>query len=130
MVFRLVCSNGLIRGESRGSERIRWPRDPERFEEAMRAAINACRRDGRALVEGLARAGSEPVDDPAELIRSQARSGHLVGRQRDNVLGAFALEPGGDLYAVVNAFTRAAQQEPTVHGRHQLERVGGILLGV
>ena len=72
-----------------------------------------------------------PVDDLTKTIESFNRQFGLNEDERKAVEWAWPQEAGSNMFAVVNAFTRAAQfKGVTAESSYKLQRVGGNVLGM
>ena len=71
------------------------------------------------------------VDNPMSSIETFARQFQLTQEETEIVRQAYYLEQGGTMFAVINAFTRAAQ-EPNLSAAeaYKLERTGGRILAM
>jgi hypothetical protein len=128
LVYRLVCTNGLVRPEGQGKTSIRHIGNPARLKDTLRNAIEDAREGTQLLVKQFKAAIDADINDWESLIKSTATQAQLSRSQMQNALDAWLEEKDETLYGVVNAFTRAAQREETFEERYQLERVGGALL--
>lgn len=128
LVYRLVCTNGLVRPEGQGKTSIRHIGNAARLKDTLSNAIEDAREGTQLLVKQFKSAIDEEINDWEALIKSTATQHQLSKAQMQNALDAWLQEEDATLYGVVNAFTRAAQREETFEERYQLERVGGALL--
>jgi hypothetical protein len=128
LVYRLVCTNGLVRPEGQGKTSIRHVGNPARIKDTLRNAIEDARDGTQLLVKQFKASIDEEIDDFERLIKATGDRNQLAKYQIQNALDAWMEEKDATLYGVVNAFTRAAQREESFEDRYQLERVGGSLL--
>ena len=131
IVFRLVCSNGLIRvinGKGLLRQRhVSW--DPPRFRERLSKAIGQALLEGAAFLARLIGTTRTPVPDVegALLLLGERWGLSLRTRQmiRVNLLAMPAAHQES-LYGLVNAVTQAAQTLPP-DDRYDLEALAGGL---
>jgi hypothetical protein len=72
-----------------------------------------------------------PVDDPMKTIESFNRQFGLNEEERKAVEWAWPLEAGDTMFAMVNAYTRAAQFSGlSAESSYKLQRVVGNVLGI
>lgn len=128
LVFRLACSNGLVRAESAGRTTLRHTGNSDRLKDYMARAIRDARDNARQLVHEFRESVGRTIAEPEELLRGFARESDLTRDQLQAALAAFSLEPERSLFGVVNAITRAAQAESNYEDRYQMERLGAQLL--
>ncbi|MBM3268719.1 MAG: DUF932 domain-containing protein [Candidatus Sericytochromatia bacterium] len=129
LVFRLVCSNGLVRSEPELHTAFRHVGRPERLEDALRKAILTARSGAEGLLTRFQVATVQPIGNPEDFAASLAERHGLAEPRRDAI--AARLRESGDLtvYGAVNAITAVARDEASAEARYQLERVGAALLG-
>jgi hypothetical protein len=71
------------------------------------------------------------VEDPLATIRSFNRQFQLTKNESEAVEKGWETEPGNTMFAVINAYTRAAQAVTISNEeRNKLERVGGRILAL
>ena len=71
------------------------------------------------------------VDDPLATIGSFNRQFQLTKKETEAVERDWTYEQGSTMFNVINAYTRAAQdQQLTGEEAHKLERVGGEILAL
>jgi hypothetical protein len=71
------------------------------------------------------------VDDPAATIQSLNRQFQLTEKERDAVEWGWHFEPGGTMFAIVNAYTRAAMFNGLpASSAYRLQSVGGQILSM
>lgn len=128
LVFRLVCTNGLVRPEGGGRTSIRHVGNPARLKDSVARAIEDAKTGASTLIEEFKRSVDHVLGDPMALIESHAKQQDLTKEQLNAVLDAFVTEADETLFGAVNAFTHAAQREESFERRYQMERVGGALL--
>lgn len=129
LIYRLICKNGAVSSESASRTSIRHIGRPERLKDFVRQAVADARMGTQVLAQAFKSSVHEKVSDPHKLIERVSGDGHLSQEQFKRVLASFATE-GADatLYGCVNAFTHAAQSEPTFEARYALEKLGTQLL--
>ena len=131
LVYRLVCTNGLIRlvkGKSLLRQRhihIARPRLVAALEEAVEQAWN----EASGFLEQMRQTTQMPVPDVEGTIERIGERWHLSQSVQEGILGDLRREPvrvQETVYGVVNALTSAAQRLPA-EGRYDLEVLAGHL---
>ncbi|MES2464664.1 MAG: DUF932 domain-containing protein [Armatimonadota bacterium] len=130
LVYRVICSNGLIRKvNSRSLLRQRhFFVSPERFaallDEALREAVVVA----AGFLEQMALGVRTPVPDPIHAVTVLGEAWNLTQTVREQVLFALHGEAAPDTaYGLVNAFTEVAQRLPG-EGRFELEASAAVLI--
>lgn len=132
MVYRLVCSNGLVRlvkGKSLLHQRHIHVTEAK-FEQALERAIGDALTTGAGFIERLSLATREPIGDMEGAIDSLSVLWNLSQPTRELVkLAVLGERPAQQetLYGLVNGFTNAAQRLP-LDDRYHLEVMAGKLL--
>lgn len=126
---RLLCKNGmtapvpdalLLRRSHRGI-------DESAVEEVLMAQVSMLPGRLRAGAELLGDAERRPVPDRREAVLALLQRARLPKRHADPILAAWDKEPRGTVFGLVQAVTRAAQDErPEL--RFELERAAGRYL--
>ncbi len=131
LVYRLVCTNGLIRmvkGKSLLRQRhihLAQPRFVAALEEALQNAL--CEADG--FIEQLRCTTTQPVPDVENTLNRLAEHHSLSETTRQAMFASLLQEPFGQsetVYGLVNALTNAAQRLPD-ENRYDLEVLAGHL---
>lgn len=131
LVYRLVCSNGLIRlvkGKSLMRQRHLHV-SGIRFVGVLGEAIENALQESENFLEQLQEATKTPVLEIEEVMEKIAERWHLSDETQQLVKGALKREPANmqeSLYGLVNAFTSAAQTLPDDQ-RYDLEVLAGNL---
>jgi Domain of unknown function (DUF932) len=126
--LRLVCTNGLIAKTQvavayRHISRKILDDFPSVFGEVSRQQLRN-RDQFRLSMESK-------VDDPAATIQSLNRQFQLTEKERDAVEWGWHFEPGGTMFAIVNAYTRAAMFNGLpASSAYRLQSVGGQILSM
>ena len=128
VVFRLVCRNGLVQAESSGKTTIRHVGQIDRLKDSLATAVRDANQKAHRLLERFRIAAGVRISDPRAALERFASDGTLTQEQLQLAIAAFILEPDPTVYGLVNAVTRAAQQEPTFERRYLMERQGTALL--
>jgi hypothetical protein len=132
LVYRLVCTNGLIRlvrGASLMNRRHVSLSRPQ-FEAGLQQAIRDALVSGVGFMERLAVATTEPVQDVDRTIRRFSTQWALSQTTEANIRQALLTEPRTQqetVYGLVNAVTNAAQALPA-DDRYSLEALASTLL--
>lgn len=131
LIFRLVCSNGLIRlvkGKSLLRQRHIHLQQP-RFISALENAVAEAFVTADEFLEQLRRSARVPVSDVESTIERIGEKWNLSESTTDSAKAMLLREPVAiqeTLYGIVNAFTSAAQRLPD-EGRYDLEVLAGRL---
>lgn len=131
LVYRLVCSNGLIRlvkGKSLMRQRHLHV-SGIRFIGVLDEAIENALKESENFLDQMQAATKTPVPEIEEVLEKIAERWHLSDETQESVKGALKREPAGQqesLFGLVNAFTSAAQTLPDDQ-RYDLEVLAGNL---
>jgi hypothetical protein len=149
MVYRLICTNGLISGSELRQHHVGRGIDPGEDGASEFYRDETCRAVDRAfwlkvvdtvdaamnealfgqLVDKLRVAAGEPLDaKPSEIVEVVTRRFGLTEAEQDSVLQQLALGADWTRYGVVNAVTRIAEDSATYDRAVELERIGGEVL--
>ena len=127
--YRLVCTNGLISKTSSTLSRFKHisNRGLENFPETIAGVIE----DSLHKQEQFKMSRQSPVEDPIRSIEVFASRFGLPQSETEVVRQAYLLEQGATMFHIINAFTRAAQEEhlDTMQS-YRLESVGGQILNL
>ena len=127
MVWRLVCKNGAVRSENTSRTSIRHIGNQARLKDQLHQAVIEAKTNAIDLVRKFKSAVDIAIAEPLKAIEQHAQQHDLTQDQLKAALASFnPADPS--LFGVVQAFTSAAQAEPTVERRYQVERVGTALL--
>jgi len=128
IVYRLVCSNGLVVG---GDESIFQRRHVHIGEQRMRDIVNENISElldrGKKQIERYAATRDEKVDYPEELIRKLSKRQGYSEDFAETVIQNYREEAEPTKYGVINAYTRAARNLP-FERRIEVEKFAGRLL--
>ena len=131
MVFRLVCTNGLIR-LVKGKSLLRQRHlhvSHHRFVGALGEAIDNALKESEGFLNQLAATTQTPVPDISEVMDKIAEKWNLSDETQESAKLALRQENASQqesLYGLVNAYTSAAQRLPD-SGRYDLEVLAGNL---
>ena len=131
MVFRLVCTNGLIclvKGKSLLRQRHLHV-SHHRFVGALGEAIDKALKESEGFLNQLATATQTPVPDISDVMEKIAQQWNLSDETQESAKLALRRENASQqesLYGLVNAYTSAAQRLPD-SGRYDLEVLAGNL---
>jgi hypothetical protein len=128
LVYRLACSNGLVRAEASGRTTIRHIGQTDRLKDAMAIAIRDAKENAYLLARQFRDTVSHRLADPPAALEAFAKEVELTREQLQAALDAYAAEPDPTVFGITNAITRAAQRETSFESRYQLERQGAVLL--
>ena len=131
MVFRLVCTNGLIR-LVKGKSLLRQRHlhvSHHRFIGALGEAIDNALKESEGFLNQLAATTQTPVPDISDVMEKIAERWNLSDETQESAKLALRQENASQqesLYGLVNAYTSAAQKLPD-SGRYDLEVLAGNL---
>lgn len=128
LVYRLICTNGMVRDENNGRSSIRHIGNSDRLKDQLRMLITDAKENAQHLTNQFKEAVNHKLLEPTKLIEQHAQSNDLSQAQLKAVLENFAYYGDNTLYGAINSFTEVAQKQDTVEGRYQFERVGTRLL--
>ncbi|MBC2711136.1 MAG: DUF932 domain-containing protein [Desulfosarcina sp.] len=127
--YRLLCTNGLIAKTSSTVSRFKHisNRGLENFPETLAGVIE----DTIRKQEQFKLSRQSAVDDPIRSIETFSQRFGLSQAETEVVRQAYYLEQGATMFHIINAFTRAAQDEylDTLQS-YRLESAGGQILSL
>ena len=129
MIFRVICLNGLVLGGGDSVVRRRHTREAS-------ATLNEFQQRAR---EAWSDAGDTPdrframrrirVPEPQEALKRLQERHQLRPEMAKEVNTAFEVEPGNDMFAIINSFTRAGNSPRLpLEDRAHLQELGGRIL--
>lgn len=126
--YRLVCSNGLI---AKTSVDAKYKHISRRGIENFNIALENVISQSRHAQNSFHISTQTPVSNAIASIETFARQFQLPQAETEIVKQAYFVEEGATMFHIINAFTRAAQfPELAIEASHQLERIGGAILGM
>ena len=125
-VLRLICTNGLIsKSDVSASYRHVSTKILSEFPKVLEKVsyeLGAQRSQFKLSMESH-------VDNPESSLASFNRQFGLNAQEKDAVEWAWPMEMGGNMFAIVNTYTRAAQMDGLpAESNYRLEKVGGNIL--
>jgi len=110
MVYRLICTNGLMgwTEENTFQQRHIHLTEQEMFNRVSQA-IGKAMRASDEMLEQFIQAKQQPIDNPAKVIEELGKKKHYSKKLQDEIKTRFYAENENNLYGLVNAFTSAAQ---------------------
>jgi hypothetical protein len=126
--LRIICKNGLLAKTAVTSRYRHVSRKAiEEFPEILRQVIYESERNqGRFAISAQTR-----VDNPLSTIGSFNRQFTLTKKEAEAVTHAWEIEQTYTMFGVINAYTRAIQDQTlTVEESYRLERIGGMILSM
>jgi hypothetical protein len=126
--YRLVCSNGLITKTSVASRFKHISRKAlEEFPHILRQVVSESQDYQRRFEIST----QSHLDDPLATIGSFNRQFQITKNEAEAIGQAWEIEPGGTMFQVINAYTRAAKDSSlSSEESYKLERVGGLILSM
>lgn len=131
MVFRTICLNGLILGGQDVTLRRRHTHDAARTLEELTGTARMAWSHAADYPDRFERTRLVRIPDPEPVFDRIAAHHGLDKRQREALSLAFRIEPGGTLFEVINAVTRAANRpQLELEERVQLQELGGRMVAL
>ncbi len=129
LLYRLVCKNGLMAGDSVEQWRRTHRYDADLSVGEMRESLNNLAAHLPNLLDDFMKSKEIELADPIATFELIRNSFNLAKIQLEQVQSAFLEEPEFSKFGVVNAITRAGNsKELTLEHRNELQRVGGHVL--
>jgi len=127
--YRLVCSNGLIASVSAGFSRFKHI--SRRALDAFPQTIDQVLIDSHRRKDQLMISTETPVSNPMATIESFNKQFGINQAEAEIVKQAWQTEPGDTMFAIINAYTRSAQ-EPGLAAEeaYRMEKIGGRILSM
>jgi hypothetical protein len=127
MVYRTICLNGLVMGAGRWAYQRRHVGRAELSGEVRDAFDRAIDLSGQAATAFAGTRGVQ-VTEPVKALERIVSRYELAEEEGGAVVRAFGTEPGDTLFHVINALTRAGNDNALpVESRHKLQNLGGRL---
>lgn len=123
-VFRLICTNGMV---SKDAEYGFYKQrhifiNPKQVSLDMRQSIVHGVELGEEMLHNMERARQIKIDNPYELITRHGKKSRFSEKTLRTVREKYDIEPEGNLFSVVNAFTRTATGIKSVQPRLEMEK--------
>lgn len=130
MVYRQVCSNGLMMWVTDGDSMNQHHRGKDRVEmqELVEKYLVAAVHAGEEVLETLKRAKEINVEDPIQLIEKFGKEKKYSEKFVNQVKTSFESEKGNNVFYLVQAFTHAVQTLKNDDTRVEIEQDAGRLL--
>jgi hypothetical protein len=127
MVYRTICLNGLVMGNGRWAYQRRHVGRAEIADQVREAFDRAIDLSGQAATAFAGTRGIM-VSQPEQALERVAQRYELAEPESEAVHNAYRREPGETLFHVINALTRAGNDNALpVDSRHKLQSLGGRL---
>jgi hypothetical protein len=129
LVWRLVCTNGLVSWKSAGEvfTQRHIGLDSEQMYVNIAAAVTESISDGINMIKNLVEAKKVTLSNPLATMRKYAESQQFSKKLTDTIEANFSIEPDNNVFGVVQAITRAAQLYE-VDRRVELESLANTFL--
>ena len=126
--YRLVCSNGLISKTSVASRFKHVSRKAlDDFPHIIRQVVYESEHSQRRFEIST----QSRVDNPLATIGSFNKQFNITKKEAEAINKAFEIEQGFTMFHVLQAYTRAAQDNSlTSEESYKLERIGGAILSM
>jgi len=127
-VLRLVCTNGMISTSAvSASFRHVSRKILEQFPEVMNRVGSELGQQKNQFRISM----QSPVDNPLMTIESFNRKFGLSKQEKEAVEWGHKLEPGNNMFFIVQAYTRGAQFKGlNAESVHKLQKTGGMILSM
>ncbi len=129
ILYRVLCTNGLILGAGVDSYRKRHVVDPDAvLSDFGRKAVYAL-EEGATHANRLGDTRNVRVPDPQPVLDRISERYHLADDEKKAMHQAFHREPGDSLFEVIQAVTGAANDRALgIDSREKMQELGGRLL--
>jgi hypothetical protein len=126
--LRLVCTNGMVaKTEISAAYRHVSVKILDEFPNVMQEVGSQLTRQKDKFRISI----ESKVDDPLATIKNFNRQFQLGKVEQEAVDWGYGFEPGGTMFAIVNAYTRGAQfSELSAESGYKLQKVGGNILAM
>lgn len=130
-LFRLVCSNGMMKLET-GDEFTKIHRfgTSMMLQSDIKSFIETSSNGLSDLVDMYTESATINVENPIDKIKKLSKKYKLRKIDTNNIVNAYDMEPMNNVYGIINAFTRGAQfgtkNNPEI--REEIERVAYSIL--
>jgi hypothetical protein len=133
LVYRLVCTNGLMRWTNDGdSLQLRHVHlQHHEIYGRVAQAIGMALKAGDAMIKQLIQAKETPVENPLDIIRALAGDRQYSQAMTDTLTMSYAMnqaQTGANLFSVVQAITETAQKASHPDYRIEMEKDAADLL--
>lgn len=127
MVYRTICLNGLVMGAGRWAYQRRHVGKAEIADQVREAFDHAIELSAQAVTAFAGTRGIQ-VKEPEKALERIVTRYELAEDESQAVNRAYHVEPGQSLYNVINALTRAGNDNAlALESRHKLQTLGGRL---
>jgi hypothetical protein len=127
-VLRLICTNGLV---SKSDVSASYRHVSTKILSEFPQVLDKVSYELGTKKSQFKLSMESPVDNPESTLASFNRQFGLNVKEKEAVDWAWPQEMGGNMFNVVNTYTRAAQwDELSAESSFRLERVGGNILGM
>jgi len=125
LVYRLVCTNGMIAPRKMGGYAIRHVGNGDRVRQLVGEAIDDVFGATQELIGKFQQALTEAVDQPVDELTALAKAGSLTEAQFKATLDSYMLEAEPTKYGIANSLTLAAQGQDDPVQRTDMEALAG-----
>lgn len=127
LVFRTICLNGLVMGAGRWAYTRRHVGKAEIADQVREAFDHAIELSAQAVTAFAGTRGIK-VAEPEKALERIVNRYELAEDEGAAIHRAWQVEPGKTLFAVINALTRAGNDNAlALESRHKLQTLGGRL---
>lgn len=126
-VFRKPCTNDLIVSQEKSFRHAHIHLTEYEMTRRMAEAVSEGFRLASSVLTAFLKTREEPMEDPVETIRKIAEARKFSQKLTDEVVSSYLVEPEGNRFGLINAFTNAAQKLGPLQ-RIEMERFAGTLL--
>ncbi len=125
LVFRLVCTNGMLAPKKLGGYAIRHVGNGDRVRQLVGEAIDDVFGATEELIDKFRQALTVAVDQPVDELTALAKAGSLTEAQFRATLDSYLLEAEPTRFGIANAITLAAQGQDDPINRTGMEALAG-----
>lgn len=124
-IFRQACTNDAVTVAEKSVAQRHVHLDHETLRLMMTQSIAYAIRTGEEQLNKVLESREVLIKNPASVIKALCKKSQFSRKNQDSVLQAYQVEPEENAWAVVNAFTRAAQQIEDSDQRIEVESLAG-----
>jgi hypothetical protein len=121
------CTNDLIVSQEKSFRHAHIHLTEYEMTRRMAEAVSEGFRLASSVLTAFLKTREEPMEDPVETIRKIAEARKFSHKLTDEVVSSYLVEPEGNRFGLINAFTNAAQKLGPLQ-RIEMERFAGTLL--
>ncbi len=124
-IFRQACTNDAVTVTEKAISTRHAYLDHDALRRMMTKSIAYALRTGESHLNRVLETREVRIEKPSDVIKALCKKAQFSRKSQDAVLQAYQIEPEGNAWGVVNAFTRAAQGIEDTDKRVELESTAG-----